>query len=92
MPITTGSAPKALQGDSKMAVSKMGRRYTPTPNFKPGGHKGKLHRELGISEGKKIPPKRLKAATHSKNRTVRNDAIRAETMIHKFAHHGPARG
>ena len=42
-----------------MAVSKMGRRYTPTPNFKPGGHKGKLHRELGISEGKKIPPGRL---------------------------------
>ena len=71
-----------------MAVSKMGRRYTPTPNFKPGGHKGKLHRELGISEGKKIPAGRLRAATHSKSPEVRRDAIRAETMIHKFKHTG----
>lgn len=48
--------------------------------FKPGGHKGKLHRELGIAEGKKIPAKRLKSAAHSKNPEVKRDAIRAETM------------
>lgn len=48
--------------------------------FKPGGHKGKLHRELGIAEGKKIPPGRLASATHSKDREVRDDAIRAKTM------------
>lgn len=48
--------------------------------FNPGGQKGKLHRELGISTDKKIPAKRLTAAAHSKNKEVRNDAIRAETM------------
>ena len=48
--------------------------------FNPGGHKGKLHREMGIAEGKKIPAKALKAATHSKDREKRDDAIRAETM------------
>ena len=89
MPITTGSAPKALQGDT-MAVSKMGRHYTPTPNFKPGGQKGKLHRELGVPEGEKIPAGKLRGATHSKSPEVRRDAIRAETMIHKFKHHGAA--
>lgn len=51
-----------------------------TPNFHPGGQKGKLHREMGIPEGEKIPPKKLEAATHSKSREVRDDAIRAETM------------
>ncbi len=54
--------------------------------FKPGGHKGKLHRELGVPEGQKIPAKRLKAAEHSKKPAVRRDAIRAETM--KKWHHG----
>jgi len=54
-------------------------------SFKPGGEKGKLHRELGIKEGEKIPAKRLRAATHSKNPEVRRDAIRAETM--KKWHH-----
>lgn len=48
--------------------------------FRPGGSKGKLHRELGISEGSKIPAKRLAAAARSPNREVRNDAIRAQTM------------
>jgi hypothetical protein len=54
--------------------------------FRPGGHKGKLHRELGIPEGKKIPAKRLKKAEHSKNKEVARDAKRAETM--KKWHHG----
>lgn len=53
--------------------------------FKPGGHKGKLHRELGIAEGKKIPAKRLASAAHSKNPAVARDAKRAETM--KKWHH-----
>lgn len=48
--------------------------------FNPGGHKGKLHRELGIPVGKKIPAKRLAAAARSKNPAVKRDAIRAETM------------
>ena len=49
-------------------------------NFKPGGEKGKLHRELGIAEGKKIPAKRLAKAEHSRNPEVKRDAIRAKTM------------
>lgn len=49
-------------------------------SFNPGGQKGKLHRELGIPLGKPIPSKRLEAATHSKDRGIRDDAIRAKTM------------
>jgi hypothetical protein len=48
--------------------------------FKPGGHKGKLHRELGIPVGQKIPAARLASAERSDNPTVRRDAIRAKTM------------
>ena len=54
--------------------------------FKPGGEKGKLHREMGVPEGQKIPPKALAAAARSPNREIRNDAIRAQTM--KSWHHG----
>lgn len=63
-----------------MATKKHGKGWNP------GGEKGKLHRELGISEDKKIPAKRLEAAAHSKNPEVRRDAIRAKTM--KKWHHG----
>jgi hypothetical protein len=55
--------------------------------FKPGGHKGKLHRETGIAEGQKIPAAKLEAATHSPDREKRNDAIRAGTMK-KWNHSG----
>ena len=48
--------------------------------FKPGGTPGKLHRELGIAVGKKIPIARLNAAAKSKNPEIRRDAIRAKTM------------
>ena len=63
-----------------------GKRWTPKAKFHPGGEKGKLHREMGIQEGKKIPAGQLEAATHSKNPEKRRDAIRAETM--KGWHHG----
>jgi hypothetical protein len=63
-----------------------------TENFHPGGHKGKLHRELGIPEGEKIPAGRLAAAAHSSNREIRNDAIRAQTMKKwKHGSHGGRR-
>lgn len=55
--------------------------------FKPGGHKGKLHRELGVPEGKKIGAKRINAAEKSKNPEIRRDAIRAKTMS-KWTHKG----
>jgi len=43
-------------------------------------HPGKLHRELGVPEGKKIPAKKLDKATHSKNPTIRKEANLAETL------------
>ena len=55
-------------------------------DFKPGGEKGKLHHEMGIPEGEKIPADKLKAAAHSDDPEKRRDAIRAETM--KSWHHG----
>ncbi len=49
-------------------------------DFHPGGQKGKLHRELGVSTDKSIGAGRLRAATHSKDHEIKRDAIRAETM------------
>ena len=48
-------------------------------------HKGALHRELGVPEGKKIPEKKLEKAEHSKNPTERKRADLAETL--KGFHH-----
>lgn len=56
--------------------------------FNPGGQKGKLHREMGIPEGQKIPVKQLHAAAaQTANPEKRRDAIRAETMK-KWNHSG----
>lgn len=43
-------------------------------------HPGKLHRELGVKEGKKIPAKKLAKAEHSKNPTIRREANLAKTL------------
>ena len=43
-------------------------------------HPGRLHRELGVKVGTKIPASKIEAATHSKDPTVRRDAIRAKTF------------
>lgn len=59
------------------------------PSFNPGGKPGKLHREIGVPVGKKIPPAKLTAATHSRNPEIRRDAIRAKTME---AWHKPGSG
>jgi|HubBroStandDraft_1064217.scaffolds.fasta_scaffold02177_14 hypothetical protein len=84
MTITTGNEPKGLSGGTRMAKG-----------FNPGGEKGKLHRAIGVPEGEKIPAKKLAAAEHSKNRGVRDMAIRAKTMKGwhhgAHAHHPPAR-
>lgn len=61
-----------------MAGKKKG--WVAKKDFHPGGEKGKLHRELGISTDKTIPAARLTAATHSSNPEIKRDAIRAETM------------
>ena len=57
-------------------------------SFNPGGEKGKLHREMGIPVGTKIPTGRLRAAaTQTADPEKRRDAIRAETMK-KWNHGG----
>ena len=63
-----------------MSEDRKPKRWTPKKDFHPGGEKGKLHREMGVPEGEKIPTDRLEAATHSKNPAERRDAVRAKTM------------
>jgi len=43
-------------------------------------HPGKLHRELGVPEGEKIPAKKLAKAAKSKNPTVRKEVALAKTL------------
>lgn len=43
-------------------------------------HPGKLHRELGVPQGEKIPAKKLTKALHSKNITIRREANLAKTL------------
>lgn len=43
-------------------------------------HSGKLHRELGVPEGEKIPAKKLMKAEHSKSLTIRREANLAKTL------------
>lgn len=43
-------------------------------------HPGKLHRELGVPEGEKIPAKKLAKAEHSKSPTLRREANLAKTL------------
>lgn len=47
--------------------------------------KGKLHRELHVKEGEKIPASKLKKAEHSKNPLERKRAALAHTLkkLHK---------
>ena len=61
-------------------VAEKRKRWTPKKDFHPGGEKGKLHREIGVPEGEKIPAEKLAKATHSSNPETRRDAIRARTM------------
>ena len=51
-----------------------------TEGFHPGGEKGKLHREIGVPVGEKIPAGKLAKAERSSNPEIRRDAIRAKTM------------
>lgn len=43
-------------------------------------HKGALHKELGVPQGKKIPARLLTKALHSKNPTERRRAALAKTL------------
>lgn len=48
-------------------------------------HKGLLHKDLGVPEGKKIPKVKLNKALHSKNAAVKKRAVFAENA--KSWHH-----
>jgi len=54
-------------------------------------NKGKLHEKLGVPEGKKIPAKKLAKAEHSKNPTLRKEAVLAKTLK-SFNHKSGGRG
>ena len=43
-------------------------------------HPGKLHRDLGVPQGKKIPAKKMAKALHSKNPSIRREANLAKTL------------
>ncbi len=43
-------------------------------------HPGKLHRELGVPEGEKIPQKKLDKAAKSKSPTIRKEVALAKTL------------
>lgn len=43
-------------------------------------NKGKLHRKLGVPEGKKIPAKKLAKAAKSKSPTLRKEVALAKTL------------
>lgn len=43
-------------------------------------HPGKLHRELKVPEGKKIPAKKMVKATHSKNPNILREVALAKTL------------
>lgn len=45
-----------------------------------GKHPGKLHQELGVKPGVKIPAKKLAKAEHSKNPTIRKEANLVKTL------------
>ncbi len=47
--------------------------------FKPS-HKGLLHRELGVPEGKKIPASKMSAALHSRNPKIQHQAQAAKNI------------
>jgi len=51
-------------------------------------HPGKLHRDLGVPMGKKIPEAKLEKAVHSKKPSLRKEAVLAETLKGLPRHRG----
>lgn len=45
-----------------------------------GKSKGKLHRELGVPEGKKIPAKKMAKAAKSKSPKIKKQVALAKTL------------
>lgn len=53
-------------------------------------HQGRLHADLGVAKGKKIPAARLEAAKHSRDPAVRRRATFA-VNARKWNHKGSGR-
>lgn len=53
--------------------------------------KGALHEELGVPKGQKIPAKKMEKALHSKNPTMKKQAVLAKTLK-SFNHKSGGRG
>lgn len=70
----------ARKGFDVAEAPKVKKKWIKPGDFHPGGKKGKLHREIGVPEGQKIPEAKLEAAAHSDNPEIKRDAIRAKTM------------
>ena len=70
--------PSPTMVDAAMDTPKKG--WQKKKDFKPGGQKGKLHRELGVPTDESIPATKLVAALHSSKPEVKRDAVRAKTM------------
>jgi hypothetical protein len=74
-------------------VKSVGPYTRSAPKMKAGGnfikkaikHPGALHEKLHVPKGEKIPAKKLAKATHSKNPTLKKEAVLARTM--KGFHH-----
>lgn len=49
-------------------------------------HRGLLHKELGVPQGKEIPEKKLEQAAHSDNAAERKRAVFAENFGHGGSH------
>lgn len=45
-----------------------------------GKHPGKLHRELGVPQGEKIPAKKMAKAAKSKNPTIKKEVALDRTL------------
>lgn len=69
-----------LKGELKMAKKKGGIHINPA-------NKGKLHEELGVAPGKKIPAKKLAKAVNSSNPAEKKRAVFAENAK-KWNHKG----
>lgn len=54
----------------------------------PPSHRGRLHRDLHIPEGQKIPEKKILKAEHSDNPAIAKRAHLAETLKKLHRRHG----
>jgi hypothetical protein len=75
-----GHQPHDVNNDDAKEVSESGKHWIQKSGINKPGHKGRLHRALGVPAGKKIPEKKKRAAAHSKDSHIRHMAQQAINM------------